>query len=104
MVIRKRGEGQQLVFVEEGHRAQQEDLVETEQAEELQVTSALQPPPPPSLPPAHATEAEMEREQGKGESIGGRRIWKRWHHRRHPCRLRRKCQCRLTTGACAEVT
>ena len=90
MVIRKRGEGQQLVFVEEGHRAQQEDLVETEQAEELQVTSALQPPPPPSLPPAHATEAEMEKEQGKGQSTGGRRTWTSRSHRPGRCRCCQK--------------
>ena len=61
----KEVEDQQLVFVEERRRTRQEELVETEQAEESQATSPLQPPPPQTLPPPHATEAEMEREQGK---------------------------------------
>ena len=61
----KEVEDQQLVFVEERRRTRQEELVETEQAEESQATSPLQPPPPQTLPPPHATEAEMERKQGK---------------------------------------
>ena len=67
----KEGEDQQLVFMEEGRRAQQEELVGTEQAEESQATSPLQPSPPPPLPPRHATEA-MEREQGKGGEHRGK--------------------------------
>ena len=34
-------EGQQVVFMEEGRRTQQEELVETEQVEESQATSPL---------------------------------------------------------------
>ena len=48
------------MFVVEGRRAQQEDLVETEQVEESQATLPLQPPPPPPLPPSLVTEAEMD--------------------------------------------
>ena len=53
----KAGEDQQLVFMEEGRRAQQE-LVETEQTEESQVKLPLQPSPPP--PPPRANEGGLK--------------------------------------------
>ena len=50
-------EGRQLVFMEEGRRAQ-DNMVETEEGDKPQATPSPQPPPPPPLPLPHETKSE----------------------------------------------
>ena len=63
----KEDDDQRLVFVEEGQRAQQEELVETEQAMEPQAALPLQPPPPPQMPSPHAEAVEQEERRQVGD-------------------------------------